>query len=296
MSAAAPPAIDPAQLAHWRTWLGRSEQRSDLVCASPLDAWSATLDRDDPEAGPGSELPPLAHWMLFAPAARQSALGPDGHPARGGFMPPIPLPRRMWAGSRLQFHHPLRVGDVVTRHSRIASVDAKSGRSGVLAFVTVHHEIANARGAAITEEHDIVYREAPQPGAAAAPPQPAPANAAFTRDITPDPVLLFRYSALTFNGHRIHYDRSYVTEVEGYPGLIVHGPLIATLLMDLLRRQVPRAVLRRFEFTAVRPLFDIHPFSVCGRHDDDADGEQRTRLWARDHEGNLAMRASASWT
>ena len=115
MSAAAPPAIDPAQLAHWRTWLGRSEQRSDLVCAAPLNAWSATLDRDDPEVGPGSEVPPLAHWMLFAPAARQSALGPDGHPARGGFMPPIPLPRRMWAGSRLQFHHPLQVGDAVTR-------------------------------------------------------------------------------------------------------------------------------------------------------------------------------------
>ena len=148
MSAAAPPAIDPAQLAHWRTWLGRSEQRSDLVCAAPLDAWSATLDRDDPEVGPGSEVPPLAHWMLFAPAARQSALGPDGHPARGGFMPPIPLPRRMWAGSRLQFHHPLQVGDAVTRHSRIASVDAKSGRSGVLAFVTVHHEITNPRGVA----------------------------------------------------------------------------------------------------------------------------------------------------
>ncbi len=289
-------AVDPAQLAHWRSWLGRNEQRNDLVCASPLNAWSATLDRDDPEAGPGSEVPPLAHWMLFAPAARHNALGPDGHPARGAFLPPIPLPRRMWAGSRLQFHHALQVGDVATRTSRIASIDAKSGRSGVLAFVTVQHEIASPRGVAITEQHDIVYREAPQPGVQVAPPQPAPADAQFSRDITPDPVLLFRYSALTFNGHRIHYDRSYVTEVEGYPGLIVHGPLIATLLVDLLRRREPRAVLRQFEFTAVRPLFDIHPFSVCGRDDDGAGGERRTRLWALDHQGHLAMRASASWT
>jgi 3-methylfumaryl-CoA hydratase len=293
--ASSSPGIDAAQLAHWRGWVGRTEQRTDLVCAAPLNAWSATLDREDPEAGAGSEMPPLAHWMLFAPAARQSLLGPDGHPARGGFMPPIPLPRRMWAGSRLQFREALRVGDVVTRTSRIASVDAKSGRSGALAFVTVQHEVACPRGVAISEEHDIVYRAAPQPDAPATPPQTAPVDAAFSRDIVPDPVLLFRYSALTFNGHRIHYDRRYVTEVEGYPGLIVHGPLIATLLIDLLRRQQPDAVLRRFQFTAVRPLFDIHPLRVCGRHDDGADAERHTQLWACDHEGFLAMRASASW-
>ena len=276
-------------LAHWRSWLGRTEQRCDLITAAPLNAWAATLDRDDPEALPGSDVPPLAHWLFFLPLARQSQIGPDGHALRGGFLPPVPLPRRMWAGGRLTFHHALHVGDEVTRTSHIVSVDAKSGRSGALAFVTVRHELTDARGLAITEEHDIVYREAPRPGAAAPEPQAAPRDEAFARRIVPDPVLLFRFSALTFNGHRIHYDRSYVTEVEGYPGLIVHGPLIATLLMDLLRRERPQARVQRFTFTARSPLFDLHAFEVCGR----ADGDRAVALWARNHEGALAMQARA---
>jgi 3-methylfumaryl-CoA hydratase len=288
---ASPPAIDPDQLAHWRTWLGRSERRGDLVTAAPLNAWVAMLDRDDAEALPGSDVPPLAHWLFFLPVARQSQIGPDGHPQRGGFLPPVPLPRRMWAGGRLTFHHALHVGDGITRTSRIANVDAKSGRSGALAFVTVRHEVTDSRGLAITEEHDIVYREAPRADApAAAAPQAARTDEAFSRRIVPDPVLLFRFSALTFNGHRIHYDRSYVTEVEGYPGLIVHGPLIATLLMDLLRRERPQARIERFTFTAQSPLFDLHPFEVCGRFDS---GERHVELWARNHQGALAMQASA---
>lgn len=270
-------------------WIGHSEQRTDQVTATPIAALSATLDRDDPEPRPGSDVPPLWHWLYFTPLARQGEIGPDGHPKRGGFLPPVPLPRRMWAGGRLEFHHPLRVGDPITRVSRVADVSAKSGHSGALVFVKVHHEIADARGIAITEEHDIVYRDPPAPGAPAPAPRAAPADAAFSREIAPDPVLLFRYSALTFNGHRIHYDRSYATEVEGYPGLIVHGPLIATLLLDLLRREMPRAGVRRFEFKAVRPLFDIHRFAVCGRRD----GERAVRLWACDHEGLLAMDAVA---
>ena len=281
--------ISDADLAHWRGWVGRTEQRNDAVPAAALDAWAATLDRDDPLAAAGDDVPPLAHWLFFLPLARQSLLGPDGHPQRGGYLPPIDLPRRMWAGGRLQFQQPLQVGDVITRTSRIASVDAKSGKSGALAFVTVRHEIGCPRGVAIVEEHDIVYRDAPQPGAAAATPQAAPTDQTFSRRIVPDPVLLFRYSALTFNGHRIHYDRSYVTEVEGYPGLIVHGPLIATLLMDLLRRHRPGSVVERFSFTAKSPLFDLHPFDVCGRFD----GERNVVLWARNHQGALAMQAAA---
>ena len=289
MTAPTDTAVDPAQLAHWRGWLGRREQRRDRVGAAAVNAWSATLDRDDPEALPGHDVPPLAHWMFFAPAARQSLLGPDGHPQRGGFLPPIDLPRRMWAGGRLQFNQALQVGDEITRESHISRIDAKSGRSGALAFVTVHHEISSPRGVAIVEEHDIVYRDAPLPGAATATPQAAATDEAFSRRIVPDPVLLFRYSALTFNGHRIHYDRSYVTEVEGYPGLIVHGPLIATLLMDLLRRERPQARIQRFTFTAKSPLFDLHPFDVCGR----SDGERSVTLWARSHQGVLAMQAAA---
>jgi 3-methylfumaryl-CoA hydratase len=274
---------------HLREWIGRTEQATDQVTAVPLAALAASLDRDDPEPLAGTEVPPLWHWLYFLPRARQSALGSDGHPQRGGFLPPVPLPRRMWAGGRLEFHHPLRVGEPITRVSRILDVSAKRGHSGALAFVTVRHEIANAEGTAIAEEHDIVYRDPPGPGEPAPASPAAPAGETFAREIVPDPVLLFRYSALTFNGHRIHYDRSYVTTVEGYPGLVVHGPLIATLLLDLLRRQVPQAPVRRFAFKAMSPLFDIDRFAVCGR----PEGDRRYALRARNHEGRLAMQASA---
>lgn len=276
-------------LDHLRQWLGRTETRTDEVSAMPLAALAATLDRDDLPPVPGTEVPPLWHWLYFAAIARQSDLGPDGHPRRGGFLPPVPLPRRMFAGGRLEFLRPLRTGDRITRTSKVARVDGKQGRSGALVFVMVRHEFVTGGELALTEEHDIVYRDNPDPSVPAAEPQPGPGDEAFAREIAPDPVLLFRYSALTFNGHRIHYDRSYVTEVEGYPGLIVHGPLIATLLLDLLRRNVPQARVHRFAFKAVRPLFDVHRFAVCGR----PDGERSYALWARDHEGALAMEARA---
>lgn len=284
----APTTLTPELLARLRAWEGRSESLQDQVDAAPVRALSATLDREDPEPVAGTELPPLWHWLYFLPRHRQSELGPDGHAQRGGFLPPVPLPRRMWAGGRLQWHAPLRVGEAIERTSRIASVTHKAGRSGDLVFVLVRHEIRNAQGLAITEEHDIVYRAAAQPGDPVPPPQPAPGDAGFSRALVPDPVLLFRYSALTFNGHRIHYDRSYVTGVEGYPGLVVHGPLIATLLVDLVRRELPRRRLASFSFKAVRPTFDIHPFSVHGRPDGAG-----VQLWARDHEGWLAMQAEA---
>jgi len=270
-------------------WIGRSEQRRDLVTPAPVAALSATLDRDDPEPATGTELPPLWHWLFFTPRALARDIGPDGHERRGGFLPPVALPRRMWAGGRLEFAHPLKVGDEIRRTSRILDVSGKQGRSGTLVFVTVRHEIADARGVAISEEHDIVYRDHPAPGAPQPAPEAAPASADFSREIAPDPVLLFRYSALTFNGHRIHYDRDYVTQVEGYPGLIVHGPLIATLLGDLARRLAPEARMRRFAFKARRPVFDIHRFQVCGRRE----AGNRLALWTRDHEGFLTMEATA---
>lgn len=269
-----------------KDWLGRSEHRSDQISAAPIAALSATLDREDPIPVTGSEVPPLWHWLYFLPQTLQRDIGHDGHAQLGGFLPPVPLPRRMWAGGRLEFFHPLQVGDQVARMSRIMSVDVKDGRSGPLVFVCIRHEIAGSHGLALTEEHDIVYREAPAPGAPMPPPRAAPTNADASREIVPDPVLLFRYSALTFNGHRIHYDRSYVTDVEGYPGLVVHGPLIATLLMDLATRQAPRSRVSRFEFKALRPIFDIHRFSAHCRVDGNA-----MSLWASDHEGWLAMNA-----
>ena len=269
-------------------WVGRTETRMDQVTAAPIAALAATLDRDDPPPQPGDTLPPVWHWLYFLPVSRQSEIAPDGHPARGGFLPPVDLPRRMWAGSRIEFHHPLRVGDAITRVSRIHSVKEKSGRSGPLVFVTVRHEIGNAQGLAIVDEHDIVYRENAIPGEHAAPPPAAPTDQVWERGIEPGDVFLFRYSALTFNGHRIHYDRRYATEVEGYPGLVVHGPLIATLLLDLLRRQMPTARVTKFSFRAVSPLFDTAPFSVCGA----TEGGQ-ARLWARNAAGGLAMEAEA---
>jgi 3-methylfumaryl-CoA hydratase len=273
-----------------RDWIGHSERRSDTFTAAPLAGISAMLDRiDDPEPHIGTPLPPLAHWLYFLPQAPQREIGADGHPKRGGFLPPVPLPRRMWAGGRLTFARDLRVGDEAERRSTIVKVDAKQGRSGALVFVTVRHEISDAQGVALTEEHDIVYRDNPVVGAAPTAPAMAATDEDFKREIVPDPVLLFRYSALTFNGHRIHYDRSYVTEVEGYPGLIVHGPLIATLLVDLVRRELPNARLRAFAFKAASPLFDTHPFTLCGKRG--ADGH--VELWARNHLGHLAMHARA---
>jgi 3-methylfumaryl-CoA hydratase len=271
-------------------WIGRTETLRDEITAAPVRALSATLDRDDPLPENGTPVPPLWHWLYFLPAHRQSEIGEDGHARRGGFLPPVPLPRRMWAGGRLAWKsaNPLRVGDGAARTSRIASVSQKSGRSGDLVFVTVEHQLRSANGVALTEEHDIVYRDAPRPGDAPAQPMAAPTNAAWQRELVPDEVLLFRYSALTFNGHRIHYDRRYVTEVEGYPGLIVHGPLIATLLVDLLRRERPDAKLARFEFKAVRPTFDGRPMRVCARPDGNT-----IALWAQDHEGWLTMTATA---
>ena len=284
-------AIDPALLAQLQQWQGRTETLQDVLAAAPLRGFAATLDRDDPPPQEGTELPPLAHWLYFLPTARQSELGPDGHPKRGGFLPPVPLPRRMWAGGRLEWLAPLRVGEAAERRSRIVSVTHKSGRSGELVFVLVRHEVHNAAGLAMTEEHDIVYRAAARPGDPAPVPQRAESGAPWRRTLVPDDVLLFRYSALTFNGHRIHYDRRYVTEVEGYPGLIVHGPLIATLLTDLVRREAPARRLARFAFKAVRPTFDLHPFTVNGRPSGDG---REVALWAADHEGFLTMQAEAT--
>jgi 3-methylfumaryl-CoA hydratase len=272
---------------HLRSWIGKQETLHDQVTRFPIAALSATLDRDDPAPAAGDALPPLWHWLYFLPTARQSILGPDGHPARGGFLPPVPLPRRMWAGGRFVFHQPLRVDEPITRTSTVQDVTVKHGRNGALCFVLVKHEVAGGNGLALVEEHDIVYRDMPQPNEAPATPRAVRTDGIWQRDIHPSESMLFRYSALTFNSHRIHYDRRYVTETEGYPGLIVHGPLIATLLIDLLRRNTTRSV-ASFRFRAVSPLFDIASFSVHGVPDSNG-----AALWARNASGHLAMEAEA---
>ncbi len=282
---------------HLRQWIGTSETAEDLVTGAPLAGYSAMLDRDDPPPQPGDPLPPSTHWLFFLPHARHSDIGADGHAKRGGFLPPVELPRRMWAGSRLQFLAPLRVGQRIRRVSTIKDVSHKKGQSGDLVFCLVRHEISNADGLALVDEHDIVYRDEPGTGPLSPAPAPAPTQRPaeappWVRTLTPDPVLLFRYSALTFNGHRIHYDRTYVTEVEGYPGLIVHGPLIATLLMDLCRRENPNRNLTGFSFRAANPLFDSATFQIQGWPSKDG---VAAKLSAIKPDGSVAMTADASF-
>jgi len=271
------------------SWMGRTETRTDTVTVAPLVALSALLDRDDPPPSPGDAAPPLAHWLYFLPSYRQSEAGPDGHATKGGFLPPIDLPRRMWAGSRLEFLRPLRVGSQIERVSTITNIAEKEGRSGKLVFVTVRHEVSDAGGLLLSDEHDIVFRAE---GALASEPVHAPSGAMWRREIHPDPVLLFRYSAVTFNSHRIHYDHPYVTKVEGYPGLVVHGPLTATLLIDLLRRNAPGVELKTFAFRALRPLYDTASFFTCGLPQEQ---NRKARLWTRDAGGAVSMEAIATW-
>ena len=273
-------------------WIGKTQEAEDIVAATAVAEMSATFDRDDPTPHEGDPLPPMWHWFLFAPKARMSELGPDGHPARGGFLPPITLPRRMFAGARYRFHQPLRVGETARRTSSIADVTRKSGKSGDLIFVKLHHAIHGAGGLAIEEEHDVVYRDTSAPVQSPAKEVAETVNCDWRRTFTPDPVVLFRYSALTFNGHRIHYDRTYATLEEGYPGLVVHGPLIATVLLHLAQENVPGRAITAFRFRAMRALFDLHPFEAVGGQ---MDGTSDFWLKALDHEGATAMDASGSF-
>ena len=226
------------------------------------NALRAALGESAPLAA-GDPLPLLHHWLYFWDVRPPEGLGGDGHPARGGFLPPVPLPRRMWAGGRLRFLQPLLLGERVTRASTIRKVETKSGRSGNLVFVTVEHQLSGAQGPAVVEQQDIVYRE-PAAGSTAAPAGAPPSpSAPWRRDVFPDPVLLFRYSALTMNGHRIHYDRPYAMHEEAYPGLVVHGPLQATLLADLATRHL-KAPISTFEFRGMSPAFEGIMLHVCG--------------------------------
>ncbi len=273
-----------------QSWIGRTQEIKDLIALHQAKGMAAMLDRDD-APGEGDPLPPGWHWMFFPEIKRQSALGLDGHAARGEFLPPIQLPRRMWGGNRLKFHQPLRVGAWATRLAEVLSIEHKEGRSsGPLAFVQVKYSYTGAQGLALEEWHDIVYRAAAEPGATMPPGDAPPEGAVWRRTIEPDPVLLFRYSALTFNGHRIHYDYPYVTEEEGYPGLIVHGPLTASLLLDLIRREQPDEELAEVKVRARRPLFSGRPFVIEGHPVDGG-----CQVWAVDSEGFVAMTISAEY-
>ncbi len=273
----------------YESWVGRQEQVQELILPSAVCAMAATLDlAQAPKAG--EALPPGWQWLFFNPQVRRSGLGADGHPARGGFLPPIALPRRMWAGSRIRYLADLRVGSTATRSSRIQKVENKVGKRGSLWFVTVEHTLSSEGQACVVEEQDIVYREATPVGAPAPVPAPYDAQAEWGREVQPDTTLLFRYSALTFNGHRIHYDQSYARNEEGYADLVVHGPLTATLLQQLAVEQGGGRALAGFDFRGVSPLFVDRPLRIEGRRSDDG----TLALWARGPDGELAMSATAT--
>ena len=273
----------------FRAWIGRTERIDDAMAPAQAEAAQATLDEPGPPMATGAELPLPWHWFHFLPRVPQAALDADGHPQRGGFLPPIPYPRRMFAGSRLRVHRPLRVGTPAVREGTIRDVVLKSGKSGALAFVTVAYRFEQDGLLCLEEEQDIVYRE---PGA----PVPAPRVAelaalpagCWSRTLVPDTRLLFRFSAITFNAHRIHYDRAYAAEVEGYPGLVVHGPLTAALLLQLVRQSTPRPVVG-FSFRGLAPLFDGLPLRLVGRPEGDA-----VALEARASDGSVALAATAT--
>lgn len=271
-----------------KDWIGNQRSTTDVVTSWPLAALGATLDRRDPEPRTGDAIPPGWHWLYFLETSPASEVGPDGHPRRGDFLPPVQLPRRMWAGGRIEFARLLKVGETARRDSEVVSVESKQGRSGHLVFVTVRHTITASGSTAVTEEHDIVYRDAPQPGEPPPALKPAPAEAAWRREVVADPVMLFRFSALIFNAHRIHYDIDYCHE-EGYPGLIVHGPLQTILLLDLCRRHDTRPV-RRLEYRALHPLFHFERFTVNGAPT--TDGSQ-VALWTANAAGGYSMSGTA---
>lgn len=275
-----------------RQWIGRTESRSDVVTPQLVAGFRATILDESGSGDRGGDAPAGIHWCLAAATAPMSGIGEDGHPERGGFLPPVPLPRRMWAGSRTSFGDALRMGDTVERQSTIKSVAAKTGSTGPLCFVTVEHVYGTDRGEAIREEQDLVYRDA---GGSGNPPTIEATGEAIrpdrTRSIAPSPVLLFRYSALTFNGHRIHYDRPYATEVEGYGGLVVHGPLQATLLLHLATGMRDGKMPRSFQFRAKRPLLDTDKLVMSGKWRSDTEVD----LWTGPNAGAPFVSAGASW-
>ena len=275
-----------------KSHVGRRETAADVVTAAPANLLRLAFGRDEPELGPGDPLPPGWQCLYFLPRFAPDALRPDGSPLDTGVIPPMPLPRRMFAGERFRFHRPLRIGETIRRETELADISVKTGGTGTLVFATVVQRVFAGAALAIEEERRTVFREEVRAGERNQAPrrEPAPDEVAWRRRVTPDPVLLFRFSALTFNSHRIHYDRPWAMEREGYPGLVVHGPLTSTLLLDFARDHARGGALAAYETQARAPLFNTSPFELRGRPS--ADGRS-VELWAVTPEGTVAMSARA---
>ena len=288
----------PIDIDHLRSWIGRQDIRYDEVNGTPVRLMRATLDQLAAEEKYAQILPPAWHWLYFLPSEMTLNLARDGHARKGGFLPPIPLSRRMWAGGKLEFLHPVTVGTAIKRISLISDVQCKTGNTGELIFVTVNHDIYCAQRLALRERQDLVYRGAPSENSNPPPCFSAPQEAQWSRTLNPTSAMLFRYSALTFNAHRIHYDKDYASKVDGHSGLVVHGPLLATLLLDLLLQRYPSANILSFDYRAIRPLFagsEIVLGAALEAPPDRPSSEKgiRVQLWAADAAGCMAMRAQA---
>ncbi|MBI4695717.1 MAG: MaoC family dehydratase N-terminal domain-containing protein [Gammaproteobacteria bacterium] len=281
--------IDEAAL---RAHLGARLVEEDVATRAPLVDIVTTFDRPEPAPGPGEAVPPAWHQAYFHNTWRPASLGADGMPLETGVLPPLPLPRRMFAGMRQTYHQPIRVGDALSRETELTALSVRSGSTGTLVFTTQTRRISGPRGLAIVEEYDLVFREAVHAGTANPAPrrEPAPAGLVWQREITVDPVMLFRFSAITFNPHRIHYDRTYAMTEEGYPGLVVHGPFLLQLLNDYARDCRPGRRLVHFDMKAKAPLFDVAPFTLAARP---AAADAEVELWALTPEGTVAMQAVA---
>jgi len=283
--------VTEADMAPIRAQLGMIHTDHDLAIAAPLRGMVVTFDRNETAPTEGQPVPPGWHLAYFPEASRLADLGADGLPLERGGLPKMPLPRRMYAGATLTFHAPILVGDALRRETEFSDVQLRKGATGTLIIATRTQRLYTPRGLAITEDAVSVFREAVPPGQKSGIPQtePPPAGLPWTRVIRPDPVSLFRYSALTFNPHRIHYDRPYAMNDEGFPGLVVHGPFSQQCLLDLLRDSTPRPILK-FAMRARSPLFDVAPFTLAGG----MVNENEADLFAVNPSGGIAMQARAT--
>jgi 3-methylfumaryl-CoA hydratase len=268
-------------------WIGKKEISHDVVTARPIAMMQALLNESNKTV---NILPHLYHWFYFLPLVDSKEISEDGHPLKGSFLPPIPFPKRMWAGSRFQFLNPIHVNQHIRRESEILNVELKHGKSGDMYFVTVKHSIFTEEKLAIIEEHDIVYRDASNQAQTSKPVTHSEKTFSYKKFFPVNTVTLFRYSALTFNGHKIHYDRPYAIENEGYPGLVVHGPLLATLLLHTFQQENPNKNISHFEFRAINPIFDFNEFSICGDIQTD-----QAELWIEKSDGQIAMKGKVQF-
>lgn len=271
-------------------WVGKTEKIRDHIYATPVQALAATLDDAHLDVKAGAPLPEIWHWLYFLPMTPRSGITADGHAKRGGFLPPVTLERRMWASGQLTFHQDLQIGDDIAKASEILKISEKEGKTGKMVFVTVKHSIFSERGLAVEEEQNIVYLPMPK-AFTPAPPNPAPDDLEWKDEYLMDPVLLFRFSALTFNAHRIHYDIQYAAKVEKYPGIVVHGPLQALLLLESAKKNNPGKKPARYEYRAVRPLFDFDKARIGGRSRTDGGHD----LYMINTDNDITMQAAVFW-